>query len=545
MEEKMMMMEMTVLSRRPIWTQRTCSGQYGCSYVLMLSPLSSLSTDALCTSTAETSVHRGSADGWQMTQIVDVVEAGAPLLALMLTGYLFARFIPAVFTSQSVFLLNSFVFLIAIPCLIFQALATKDLDELSWRFVLAFMLLRTIFAVFSAIPLWFTHSTDKTGDFLVNLIASTWINTVIFGIPMLESVYGPKVKILNVLAALSSVIFQLPIMLILFEYRVVLRSPSSSPTPPIAANVGTDAAVDTEVAIPISAALTSDEIELQTTKSQDPQSGDIALMNGENSKSQPYSDLDLSFATGLPQTRSYLVAISKHYSIPGPSSSEVSESQTDMPPSESSSTAQETNEQRYAQIRQLQGDTEAEPKRIWLVLKRVAGKLARNHIFIGIVLGLLWSLIFRMGAKEDELPTVINSYVQYFANCVTPVASFCIGGFVYKHERDVLRTWKLALVFLFAKMIVMPAAAMLVCVIIGLDGIEARSAVLLSSLPIALASFALITTYMKDSASTISLISGLIIVGSILMPFVFAAWNEILIAGNVFGDIPSDAQYQP
>ena len=103
--------------------------------------------------------------------------------------------------------------------------------------------------------------------------------------------------------------------------------------------------------------------------------------------------------------------------------------------------------------------------------------------------------------------------------------------------------WKPLLLFLLAKMIVMPALAMLVCVIVDLDGIEARSAVLLASLPVALASFTLVTTYMKERPSAMSLISGLIIVGSVLMPFAFAAWNEILIAGDVFGDIPSGAVY--
>lgn len=65
-----------------------------------------------------------------------------------------------------------------IPSLVFKALATKDLDELSWRFILGYMLLRTIFGLFSAAPLLFLKSTDKIGDFLINLISSTWINTV-------------------------------------------------------------------------------------------------------------------------------------------------------------------------------------------------------------------------------------------------------------------------------------------------------------------------------------------------------------------------------
>lgn len=36
---------------------------------------------------------------------------------------------------------------------------------------------------------------------------------------MLRALYGPRASILNVLAAISSLVFQLPVMLVLFEYR--------------------------------------------------------------------------------------------------------------------------------------------------------------------------------------------------------------------------------------------------------------------------------------------------------------------------------------
>lgn len=70
-----------------------------------------------------------------------------------------------------------------IPSLMFRALASRDLDELSWRFVLGYMLLRTIFGIFSVLPFLCYHSEDKIGDYLLHLISSTWINTVSFDTP--------------------------------------------------------------------------------------------------------------------------------------------------------------------------------------------------------------------------------------------------------------------------------------------------------------------------------------------------------------------------
>jgi predicted permease len=84
-------------------------------------------------------------------------------------------------------------------------------------------------------------------------------------------------------------------------------------------------------------------------------------------------------------------------------------------------------------------------------------------------------------------------------------------------------------------------------VALGIDGIEARSAVLIASLPVALAAFTLGQTYFdganEGARAGMEVIAVEIIVGSILMPFVFLAWHSILEAGDVFGAIPEGAKF--
>lgn len=375
------------------------------------------------------------------------------------------------------------------------------------------------------------------------------LNQVIFGIPMLESLYGPKVKILNVLAAISSVIYQLPIMLMFFEYREVTKAQAAKRGRQLQGHNAlplTDAAQpkqqQQQQATPEPASVPS-HAGNATTETTDPSGG----VDG---------DADVSGFPDTQRTDSYRVAIEHQNSM---DSIENSNSNSNTQDNQATSTTTLTshagaavadNKATHPTTTTTASTAATDDSRVSVdgnvlvvVLKRVAPKLLRNHPFVGICIGLLWSLILRMAADENEFPKVIDTFVQYFADCVTPVASFCTGMFMCGHERDVLRMWKPLLLFLLAKMIVMPALAMLVCVIVDLDGIEARSAVLLASLPVALASFTLVTTYMKERPSAMSLISGLIIVGSVLMPFAFAAWNEILIAGDVFGDIPSGAVY--
>eukprot|EP00755_Sulcionema_specki_P012528 Sspe_Gene.8423::Locus_2865_Transcript_1_1_Confidence_1.000_Length_5789::g.8423::m.8423/K13947/PIN; auxin efflux carrier family len=159
---------------------------------------------------------------------VDVVHVCAPLLFIMFLGWLVGYLRvweadPMVTISQ----LNSFMFFLGIPSLLFKGLAQRDLTTLDWDFFKAFLLLRIITMVLAAGyafgESWYYKRAFSIGNFLLHWIGIVWINTVIFGIPVLQALYGPSTVILNILAAMSSLLFQLPLMLFLFEWRASVK----------------------------------------------------------------------------------------------------------------------------------------------------------------------------------------------------------------------------------------------------------------------------------------------------------------------------------
>jgi hypothetical protein len=66
---------------------------------------------------------------------------------------------------------------------------------------------------------WGRDEKGKIGSVAVLWLASTWISTIIIGIPIMSAVFGnPQIgKTYGLLAAVSSFIFQLPLLLLLFE----------------------------------------------------------------------------------------------------------------------------------------------------------------------------------------------------------------------------------------------------------------------------------------------------------------------------------------
>ncbi len=134
-----------------------------------------------------------------------ILREAIPLITLMSVGYVAASLRPAVFSPVTLEGLGRFAYNIAIPATVFQGLATRDLQTLDWDFVGLIMLLRDLMAagciaftlmqhfwqrrrdrvslLEAAAPRGFFSplTADPVGTFLASWVASTWINTIIFG----------------------------------------------------------------------------------------------------------------------------------------------------------------------------------------------------------------------------------------------------------------------------------------------------------------------------------------------------------------------------
>jgi predicted permease len=117
-----------------------------------------------------------------------LLNAIFPLFAIALIGFLAAR--RGLFSPQAVDGLSRYVYYVAVPALLFDALATLKLPaQINWGFLLAYYLAAfAIYAVGMAISRWgFGHSLREQGVFGMG---SAYSNTVIVGLPVVLGALG-------------------------------------------------------------------------------------------------------------------------------------------------------------------------------------------------------------------------------------------------------------------------------------------------------------------------------------------------------------------
>ena len=111
--------------------------------------------------------------------------------------------------------LNAFVFMILLPASVLLGLGLRSnlRDGATWRFVGAWLMMRAICLAANSI-LFFRQGV---GIVSANWLFVSWASTVILGVPLVRAALGPQYANLGVVAGISSFIFQLPLMLVLFE----------------------------------------------------------------------------------------------------------------------------------------------------------------------------------------------------------------------------------------------------------------------------------------------------------------------------------------
>lgn len=411
----------------------------------------------------------------------DILEEAVPLVLIMLLGYVCARLRPQLFSTATLIGLNRFVYNVAIPCTVFAGLGIHDFNKLNWRFVGLFVIIRVLSAAGIATVMLFLNVTKRTriskdalGRFLTYWIGTTWVNTIIFGIPMLRSLYGPQVAVLNILAAMGSLFFQFPTMLVLYELRDYSRLHQRPEALDVEGQV-------TEIAL--------DQHFDSTTGS----SADIDLEIRSDPSNTPSNDPD-----------------TKHQTPAVLSTTDAGFEASSRPPSETFGCH---------------------------TVARLVLRTLSNPPLAGILLGLSWSLLARMAADEKRCPYWLFEWPFDLGRTVSPVASFTIGMFMAGREKAFLASWRQGLVMLLVKFLLLPLLTLGLALQLDFDQVEGRSAVLISALPVAVASFSIASKYSaNDNEVDTLLVSGQVIVGSILMAPVFLGWNAVLEHFEVFGN---------
>ena len=143
---------------------------------------------------------------------LDALQVCGAILTMVMFGF-FWRALDKVGSSRAaIHAYNQFMFLVGIPCLVFRGLALQNFGRMPWRFIAVFFCLRiALFVIWLIVEVVIFRRKVSYG------FGSTWINTVIFGIPIYVALFGPQFVVYPIFASISSFFFQLPIQLILFE----------------------------------------------------------------------------------------------------------------------------------------------------------------------------------------------------------------------------------------------------------------------------------------------------------------------------------------
>ena len=153
-----------------------------------------------------------------------VVNAVIPIFALILIGYLAAK--KKILSHDATHHLNLYVVWLALPALLFQAMATTPWEELYQPgFIAASM--GSMLIVFLAYMVW--QKKTSLADRSINSLSASYSNTGYMGLPLCSLVFGPEGLTAAIISMIltACVLFALSIVFIEFG---VQSSPKLSET---------------------------------------------------------------------------------------------------------------------------------------------------------------------------------------------------------------------------------------------------------------------------------------------------------------------------
>eukprot|EP01084_Bolivina_argentea_P161570 281255_1 len=156
-----------------------------------------------------------------MVEYESTLDLCGSLIVIIFIGFLYG--ISKFHKAGHVVIVNNIVFMVVIPCHVFTALRKQDWLDSSkeWAFIASFLVLRVfmlLISIFIAII-----RRQSIFECISTFLGTCWISTIILGLPLCSSIFGPSYMIYGIYAALSSFFFQLPLMIALFEMQQTLK----------------------------------------------------------------------------------------------------------------------------------------------------------------------------------------------------------------------------------------------------------------------------------------------------------------------------------
>ncbi|XP_054817082.1 probable auxin efflux carrier component 1c [Prosopis cineraria] len=437
-----------------------------------------------------------------------VLGAVVPLYVAIGLGYISVRWWKVLNPEQSSGI-NSFVSNFAIPVLVLDLLSANNPYTMNFKAIAADVLQKVV--IFIPLIAWKNLSKNGSFDWVITIFGlSTLSNTLLVGLPLVQSMYGDgSYSLLVQLVVIQSLIW-MNVLLALYEYRaasilIAEKFPTTAGSigsvrvdPDVSSfsdleQLETDAEVgsDGKLHVVVRSFSVSSGISLGSFRSMD--SADELNLWATGSFPRQYS----SRRSG--SSRSFGHPERHYHKQRSHNTSRVADSSFDIEAiaeaSESSHHHVETAPNSSALINQDVAKKESPPAGVVakLIIITVWRKLIRNPNTYASVVGLIWSLIaFRFNI---EMPLIIKGSITIISKTGIGMAMFSLGLFIALQPKIISIKLPMLVTCTAIRLILGPVVMAATSVAVGLHGIVFDTATVQAALPLSIVCFVFAKQY--------------------------------------------------
>jgi predicted permease len=146
---------------------------------------------------------------------LDVVQVGVACLLLIGIGYVMSRF--SLMSAGEFRVLGAFNSAVPFPFLLFRSLASRKIKELSFMPLVDALLMSASTQLVVGFIIFLLPLKDKLYMYLSTIVSSAYINYIILGLPIFNSIWGTEYNHIPAICTLTHYLLLVPVFLILSQ----------------------------------------------------------------------------------------------------------------------------------------------------------------------------------------------------------------------------------------------------------------------------------------------------------------------------------------
>ncbi|KAJ5067216.1 auxin efflux carrier component 1b-related [Anaeramoeba ignava] len=424
---------------------------------------------------------------------LQVTYQSLALLIFFISGWL-AAFTKIIQPEQTLRNMNVFVLKICLPAILFRAFINIPSEKMDWNFALMYIVANIIAALICFVYVFFKKLKKQQGIYALIYIIFAWPNQIIFGIPILRSIFDESYDIYPVMSTFFN-IFRFPFVFFLMEKLQIKRE------------------IEKE--------------KLEKEKLEKEKLEQIKKIKIEKSEETDFQEItELTEITDIMENQDENQNQNQNQNQ-DKNQNENENSNQNQNQNENSNQNQNENLIDDASWIQLQFSSSSIDDDSRTPIKNK--KSFKKTLFKSLVTNLpLWSNFLGLAYSFLKLPvpTALSMIVDPLSASLVPAALFCVGIFVYIRKRIISSGWKSMIIWLFLRHFAFPILVVLVCIPFNIRGKILQSAVIVSEMPLAVAAFTIGQEYnLGREAISTTIIVGTLMTGPFTLFWIFVMNN--------------------